>query len=521
MNAATEVSPERARAAGPASLDRQSHWSEARAWHTNVALLLIGFALFLLARQFLSEFDSFRFGFDGVSGFSALLYLAACWIVLTKPVDRFTFPIIISVAIVCRLVTLYSDPFLSSDVYRYVWDGIVQHAGINPYRYVPASPSLTFLRMPNLDIYSNINRRDYAHTIYPPAAQFVFYLATLISPTLTCMKTVMLLFEGLTVWALIKLLLHLGYRREQVLLYAWCPLLVWEFGGSGHLDAVAIALITLALLFRFRDRPVLTGLFLGLAVITKMYPLVLFPALYRRRDWKMPATLAAVIVFGYACYLSVGWAVLGFLTGYADEEGLKTGARYFLLELSQRLPGFHHPPTAAFYLFAAAVFFSITVWCWRTCCRTKTRKSEDFSASPIRVFSLSQVDFIQGTGSFLPPAFALAAALMFLFSPHYAWYIAWLFPFFCLMPSLPVATYLMAFFYGYTTWLADPGPKMFLLNERLYGITLFSLVVHLALKAWKPYRANFLANRQASATTSNLQKTRSEYEYRTYPEPSL
>ena len=514
MNAETAVLPRPSVSESPLC---QTHWSDARAWHTNAALGLIGFALFLLARQFLGESDTFRFGFDGVSGFSSLLYLAACWIVLTKPIDRFTFPVILTVAIACRLVTLYSDPFLSSDVYRYVWDGVVQHAGINPYRYVPGSQALAFLREPNLDIYSNINRRDYAHTIYPPAAQFVFYLVTLISPTLTCMKTAMLLFEGLTAWGLIKLLLHLGYRREQVLLYAWCPMLVWEIGGSGHLDAVAMAFITLALLFRFRNRPLLTGLFLGLAVITKMYPLVLFPALYRRGDWKMPATLTVVIAFGYACYLSVGWAVFGFLTGYADEEGLKTGTRYFLLELTQRLPGIHHLPTNAFYLFASAVFGSITLWAWNTCCRTQTFPS----AQPVRPFLLSRSDFIQGHGDFLPPAFTLAAALMFLFSPHYAWYIAWLFPFFCLMPSIPMATYLMAFFYGYTTWLADPGPKMFLLNERLYGATILALVIHLALKAWKPYRANFLAHRQSPAITINAQNTLPDYDYQHYPEPSI
>ena len=39
-----------------------------------------------------------------------------------------------------------APPFLSSDIYRYVWDGQVQAAGINPYRYVPADPALAGLR---------------------------------------------------------------------------------------------------------------------------------------------------------------------------------------------------------------------------------------------------------------------------------------------------------------------------------------------------------------------------------------
>ena len=40
-------------------------------------------------------------------------------------------------------------PILSSDVYRYVWDGRVEAAGINPYRYVPADPQLAPLRDPD------------------------------------------------------------------------------------------------------------------------------------------------------------------------------------------------------------------------------------------------------------------------------------------------------------------------------------------------------------------------------------
>ena len=111
-----------------------------------------------------------------------------------------------SVAIACRLVALFAEPYLSSDIYRYVWDGIVQHAHISPYRYVPGDPALAFLRAPHQDIFDNINRRDYAHTIYPPAAQALFYLITWISPTVTFMKTVMVLFEGVTMYALITLL---------------------------------------------------------------------------------------------------------------------------------------------------------------------------------------------------------------------------------------------------------------------------------------------------------------------------
>jgi hypothetical protein len=46
------------------------------------------------------------------------------------------------VAILMRLVLLPLTPELSDDIYRYLWDGQVQLAGINPYRYAPAAAEL-------------------------------------------------------------------------------------------------------------------------------------------------------------------------------------------------------------------------------------------------------------------------------------------------------------------------------------------------------------------------------------------
>ena len=480
----TAINPAKISRTGTPHTARIQHWSIARAWQTNAALLLIGTALFFLSRQLVSEYDHFTIGFSGVSGWFCILYLAAAFLILTQPVDRFTFPIILAIAIACRLAVLFSEPYLSTDIYRYVWDGIVQHAHVSPYRYVPGNPVLAFLREPNQDIFDNINRRDYAHTIYPPAAQALFYLITWISGTVTFMKTAMVLFEGITMYALIKLLRNLGIRREQSLLYAWCPVIIWEIAGSGHLDSAAMAFIALALLARYRRQPILTGVFLAIAILLKFYPLVLFPALYRRGDFKMPTTVAAVVAFAYAAYSSVGMLVFGFLGGYAKEEGITTGTRYFLLELTQRIPGLHSLTPTAYFIICAAVFAAIMWWCWQTASQQGSDKLDHFSST--------------GDASFLPPAFALAAALMFLFSPHYAWYIIWLVPFLTLMPNLPILTYLLGFFYLYTTALAVPGPRMFLANEILYAAVFAALIIQLVLKRWPFHRTLFLQHTTAS-----------------------
>jgi alpha-1,6-mannosyltransferase len=421
---------------------------------TNLALALIGVLLMVLCHQGVAEIHHFVIGFGLVAMYQALLYLVAVWVVLNRPIDRWTFAIILAVAAGCRLILIFSPPFLSTDIFRYVWDGWVQAAHINPYRYIPADSHLAFLR--DLDIYPNINRATYAHTIYPPGAQVLFLLITRIGGSVQVMKLGIVGLESLTIWLLVRLLSALGMRREQVLVYAWHPLLLWEVASSGHVDGAALPLIALALLMYVRRKPSATGLALAAATLIKLYPIALFPALYRRsawRNWRMPAVTAGVIAAGYAIYSSVGTHVLGFLPEYAKEEGLESGSRYFVLTLARHALHWETLPTAGFYAFAALILLGLALWAWL--------KSE--------AGSLAAVGF----------CFALATALMLLFSSHYPWYYLWLLPFVCLIPYVPMIYFVTACFYLYTTQLANPGPAMYYMFQWLYGTTAL-----LALWCW-------------------------------------
>lgn len=440
-------------------------WREGKPWLTNLALFVLGCGLLWLTRQLLAEHVRFAMGFSGVSGWSAFVYLTAVVVVLTQPANRWTLWLLVAFAIAMQGMVVSSAPFTSSDMYRYVWDGIVQHAHVNPYRYVPGDPALASLREPHREIFDHINRRDYARTIYPPVAQMIYWLVTLISPTVVMMKLALIAFAGFAGAVLVKLLGLMGRRREEILLYAWCPLLVWEIGLAGHVDAVALAFLALALLFRFQSKPVLVGLFLGLAVLTKFYPLVLFPALWTRRDWKMPAVMVALAAVTYGVYLSAGKLVLGFLSGYQDEEGLNDGSRFFLLQLVRKWKPLEDLPVVAYEVVCVAVFAALMVWAWRRA----TRETAVPGHRP----------------EFVAIACAFAMAMMLLFSPHYPWYVLWLTPFLALMPNLPVAAYLMGMFYLLTTALADGNDEhTFLLNSQLYAVVVAAMVVQWAWSRW-------------------------------------
>ena len=177
------------------------------------------------------------------------------------------------------MLLLTAPPILSSDSYRYVWDGRVQAVGINPCRYVPADPVLASLRDPV--VYPRINRAGYARTIYPPLEEVVFAVAGRVSDNVTGMRLVMLGFEAVGIVCLLRLLPLAGLPGERVLIYAWNPLALWSFANDGHVDAIAVGLLGLALLLRARHKDGWAGAALAGAVLAKFFPLVVVPAFLR------------------------------------------------------------------------------------------------------------------------------------------------------------------------------------------------------------------------------------------------
>ncbi len=69
-----------------------------------------------------------------------------------------------------RIPLLLGPPLLSTDIYRYVWDGRVQRLGHNPYVSAPADPALQHLHTP---LTARTEHADLP-TIYPPFAELVF-----------------------------------------------------------------------------------------------------------------------------------------------------------------------------------------------------------------------------------------------------------------------------------------------------------------------------------------------------------
>jgi Glycosyltransferase family 87 len=266
----------------------------------------------------------------GLLMLSASIYFAAVRLVLRHAWPRGTVWVVVGVAVSLRALMLAAPPILSTDIYRYVWDGRVQAADINPYRYIPADPALATLR--DTVIYPQINRADYARTIYPPVAQMVFAAVGRIWDSVMGMRLAMLGIEALGIVCLLRLLPLAGLPRERILIYVWNPLAVWSFANDGHVDAIAVGLLGLALLLRARHKDGWAGAALAGAVLAKFFPLVVAPALLRgARFWRPTLAGLAVIVGCYDLYIGAGWHVLGFLRSYGQDEGITSGHGIWLL----------------------------------------------------------------------------------------------------------------------------------------------------------------------------------------------
>jgi hypothetical protein len=305
---------------------------------------------------------------------------------------------------------LLFDPLLSSDIYRYVWDGKVQAAGINPYRYVPADPALASLR--DGTIFPHINRATTAVTIYPPVAQFFFLIVTRIGENVTVMRLALVGCEAVTVAIIALFLRRMNQPVTRVVAYLWHPFPLWEIASSGHVDALMLALMLLGLWIALSGHALRGAALIAFSVLVKPYVAPVLPGIWRPWDLKMPLVVIAIITLCYLPYLSVGWAVLGFLTqGYLREEGISAGNDLWPLAFWRLVFGEHHGDVV-FYVAMAAL---VLLFAGLAVARSGDRPIASRLAEINRLLLLT----------------------LLLLSPNYPWYFLAVTPFVALCGSLP------------------------------------------------------------------------------------
>lgn len=229
-----------------------------------------------------------------------------------------------------RLVCMTSEPVLENDYQRYLWDGAVVAAGYNPYEHSPrdiiqdgeAGP-LGRLAVEGEETLSRIGHKPLT-TIYPPFAQLLFAVANVIQPwSLTAWRCVLLVFDVVSLFLLIKLLDMTDRSRLWAALYWLNPLVLKEGFNSAHMEPALIQLVLGAVFLASAGRNTVSTVVLALAAGIKLWPAALAPLLWRPLA-VLPFTLALnAIVFSS---LMVFWVAPLLLSAPLESAGLKAYA---------------------------------------------------------------------------------------------------------------------------------------------------------------------------------------------------
>ncbi len=325
-------------------------------------------------------------------------------------------------ALLFRLPLLSTEPRISTDLYRYLWDGRVQMAGINPYRYAPEDEALRSLR--DDAVYRWINRKEFP-TIYPAGAQLVFWGAAALGLTTPSrFKALLLLMDLGATLLLFRLLDHYQVNRLRALLYAWNPLVVYETAHAGHLEAVVVLCVVAALLAVVKQRVNLAFASLALATSLKLYPALLAAVFARGRVARCVLIFVAVLLCAYAPYLAGGDNILGFLPRYFSDPDEITN-----LGLPSLLFAVLSPVHAGWILRLVLAGVAASI------------------------FVRQEGDPASHSDTFLQQAYLLVSVHTLLLYPAlYPWYLVWLIPLLCIFPSPGWLYFSCASSFVYIAW---------------------------------------------------------------------
>ncbi|MEW6234937.1 MAG: glycosyltransferase 87 family protein [Candidatus Omnitrophota bacterium] len=374
-------------------------------------------------------------------------------------------------AAIFRLLLLPSLPILETDYYRYLWDGYVLTKGVNPYRYSPAQIIRAVESDPSIPqddpklrrivdetrkydkaraVLEEVNNPD-LHTIYPPFAQILFGVSSLMAPlSIYGWRFVVLFFDFALIAALILLLRRLAMPPVFVAYYAWSPLVLKEYINTLHCDGIALSGLFLGILFSLASYPRRSAAAFASAGLMKIFPALLLPFWTKKWPWKawlIWIGTTAILIFPF--FGVVGHSLksaAAFANYWESNSGLVAGLEWTLSRLGlpewgtgRRLFSIAGVDCAfdAFFVAKAILlgcFFGLFIFLMYRFIREKEASTERR----------------------MRWTFQLVGAMILCSPVCNPWYIAWCVPFLCFYPSAAWIYLSLSSFVYYSYFLSDP-----------------------------------------------------------------
>jgi len=323
-----------------------------------------------------------------------------------------------------RVPLLLAPPTLSTDVYRYVWDGRIQRLGYDPYLVAPANSKFRQLHTAETQL---INHSDLP-TPYPAAAELFFRAVMTVNESARAMKAAVVLCDAFVVGVLFWWLQSCRRSTWWVLAYAWNPLVALEGAGNGHVDLLGALCLVLTAASLARGRRTIASIAFAVGVGVKFLPATLVPLLWRRIRLRDAALGGAALAALYIPFLGHGTLPFGSLGDYLAYWRVNAPV-YSALESVF--------PTAGLIIVPIAFGLAVALWArWH--------------------FAVES-----------PEAWAWPVAVTLFFAPAiFPWYLLWLTPFLFTSCTFPLAVWTMSSLAGYwalpvwATTMVEYGPAL-------------------------------------------------------------
>lgn len=214
-----------------------------------------------------------------------------CYIFLLQKQENHR--LLFNVGILVRILLFINLPILSDDLFRFIWDGTLLNNGIHPFSSLPGTYLDQNIEGITQELYERLNSPNY-FTIYPPLNQLIFWLSVVIGQGdwLVSANTIRLILYGADVgsFILLRQLLTQYDKPKHLAYWYWLnPLVILEFTGNLHFEGLVIFFVLFGIYSWEKNNKWFSSLGFGLAIGTKLLPLIFLPFLFfkglKQKKW--------------------------------------------------------------------------------------------------------------------------------------------------------------------------------------------------------------------------------------------
>ncbi len=294
-------------------------------------------------------------------GTSFLSFLLLLFLLVSKRIV-INFYVLLILGLVIRISLFFELPNLSDDFFRFSWDGFVFLDGGGVFDNKPVDYEFNNnlianfceenLLKNNSSFFPNgMNSKDY-YSVYPPVAQYIFIISSYLADynlinNVFFIRLLLLFFELITVFSILKILAFYGLNRLNVLMYVLNPLVVVEIIGNLHFEGVALAFFLLSFYMLIRNKLGVGSIIYGLAICSKLIPLLFLPFIAVRLGFKKAflfLSIVLVVCFGlFALFYPINFMGTFFksIQLYFHSFEFNASIYYLLRWIGEQLTGFN------------------------------------------------------------------------------------------------------------------------------------------------------------------------------------